>query len=434
VCVGSVRSDSSSRSVAIFPWGDVIEDFLDPIGLDVRAFAEEMTGGWLFGYVAALREAGWRSVIVCASRAVGRPVGLTHRGTGALIWLVPGRSVTADRSRSLHSLHRWASFPLRAFRQILINQDCSAIIAQEYEDPRFDGLILLGGSLGIPVIGTFQGGDRTLSSLEALVRTRTIKASAALIIAAKTERDRVTAHYGRNRLVLADIPNPIDCVEWQAMPREEARQRLGLQPDEFIAINHGRIDIARKGLDALIAAWRSCEHARLILIGSGQDDAAFKDLLARSRLESVRWIRGYSTDREFIRTWLSAADLYVSASRLEGMPVAPLEAMACGLPVVASDAQGLPEILADRELSGGILVRGDDPAGLSAAVNRLQCDDSLRRKLAKAARRRVQTHFSIPAVSQALGELLDRSLGPGSPQRSMDTLSSHPSPMVPPRA
>jgi glycosyltransferase involved in cell wall biosynthesis len=422
VCLGSVRSVSGSRIVAIFPWGDVIEDFLDPIGLNVRAFAEEMTGGWLFGYVAALREAGWRSVIVYASHAIGRPVELTHRGTGAPIWLVPGRSVTPDRSQSLHSLRRWAAFPLRAFRQILIDEDCSAIIAQEYEDPRFDGLILLGGSLGIPVIGTFQGGDRTLSRLEELVRTRSIKASAALIIAAKTERDRVAARYGSNRLVLADIPNPIDCVEWQATPREEARRRLGLQPDEFIAINHGRIDIARKGLDALIAAWHLCEDARLILMGSGQDDAAFKDLLARSRLESVRWIRGYSTDRAFIRTWLSAADLYVSASRLEGMPVAPLEAMACGLPVVASDAQGLPEILGQGELSGGILVSRDDPAGLSAAVNRLRRDDSLRRKLAKAARRRVQTHFSIAAVSQALGELLDRSLGLGDAQRNTDSL------------
>jgi glycosyltransferase involved in cell wall biosynthesis len=419
-----MRSCSSSRTVAIFPWGDVIEDFLDPIGLGVRAFAEEMTGGWLFGYVAALREAGWRSIIVCASRSIGSPVELTHQGTGALIRLVPGFSVAAGRSRSLHSLRRWAAAPLRAFRQVLMEENCQVIIAQEYEDPRFDGLILLGRSLGIPVIGTFQGGDRTLSKLEALVRTCSIRASAAFIIAAKSERDRVAECYGRNLPVLADIPNPIDCAEWRATPKADARRRLGLQPDEFIAINHGRIDIARKGLDALIKAWHSCEDARLVLIGSGQDDEALKDLLARSGLKTVRWIGGYSTDRVFIRTWLSAADLYVSASRLEGMPVAPLEAMACGLPIVASDAQGLPEILADGELSGGILVSRDDPAGLSAAINRMRRSESLRRDLANAARQRVQTAFSVQAVSQALEDLLDKSVSQSRRQATTIALST----------
>jgi len=55
-------------TVAIFPWGDVIEDFLDPIGLTVSDFVERMSGGWLFGYVAALHASGWRAVIVCVSK------------------------------------------------------------------------------------------------------------------------------------------------------------------------------------------------------------------------------------------------------------------------------------------------------------------------------------------------------------------------------
>jgi hypothetical protein len=78
-------------AVAIFPWGEVIESFLDPLGLDLHDFAAKMTGGWLFGYVLALQKQGWRPVIVCASEKVERQTLLTHVGTGARILAAPAR-------------------------------------------------------------------------------------------------------------------------------------------------------------------------------------------------------------------------------------------------------------------------------------------------------------------------------------------------------
>ena len=139
---------------------------------------------------------------------------------------------------------------------------------------------------------------------------------------------------------------------------------MGLIDETFIAINHGRIDINRKGLDILIDAWRIFgdeASSKLVIIGSGQDHDAFARILASSDLSNVIWLPDYTTDWNRIRLWLSAADVYVTASRTEGMPVAPLEAMACGLPVVASDAQGLPDILTDGEASGGLVVRCGRP-------------------------------------------------------------------------
>ena len=60
--------------VAILPWGNVIEDYLDGIGCSLSDFAETMTGGWLFGYVEALQSAGIRPVLICVSSGVERPV------------------------------------------------------------------------------------------------------------------------------------------------------------------------------------------------------------------------------------------------------------------------------------------------------------------------------------------------------------------------
>jgi starch synthase len=88
------------------------------------------------------------------------------------------------------------------------------------------------------------------------------------------------------------------------------------------------------------------------------------------------------------------------------MPVAPLEAMACGLPVVATDAQGLPDILADGEASGGLLVRKETPHEIANGLKRLRADPQLRHRLGLAARRRVEQKFSLGAVGAALDKLL----------------------------
>jgi glycosyltransferase involved in cell wall biosynthesis len=392
-------------AIALFPWGDVIEEFLEPIGLSVRDFAEQMSGGWLFGYAAALRLAGWAPVIVAASDQVAATTHLTHAATGTPIWIVPGRRVRAGRSAALHSLRQWRAAPLAAFEDVLRAQDCRALLVQEYEYTRFDALVRLAARLRIPAYASFQGGDRTFSWLERAVRRRSLRMCAGLVIASSAERARVEATYPAHPPIVA-IANPLDCEEWQALDRQQARAQLGLPAQAFIAINHGRIDIRRKGLDVLLQAWAQAQGDELVIIGSGQDREAFAQLLASGAPGRVRWISDYTTDRALMRRWLSAADVYVSASRIEGMPVAPLEAMACGLPVIATDAQGLPDILEGGEAAGGILVPREDPAALAAAIERLRTDPALRQRLGQAARRRVEHAFSVQAVATGFTSLL----------------------------
>ncbi|MBP3974937.1 glycosyltransferase family 4 protein [Pseudoxanthomonas spadix] len=392
-------------TVALFPWGEVIEEFLDPIGLSVQDFAGQMSGGWLFGYASALQLGGWAPIIVAASEQVSATTPLTHAATGTPIWIVPGRRVPAGRSAALHSLRQWRAAPLAGFEEVLRAQDCRALLIQEYEYTRFDTLVRLAARLRIPAYASFQGGERTFSWLERMVRRRSLRMCAGLVIASSTERARVEATYPAHPPI-ASIPNPLDCGQWQALDRQQARAQLGLPAQAFIAINHGRIDIWRKGLDVLLQAWAQSHGDQLVIIGSGQDREAFARLLAGSAPGRVRWISDYTTDRALMRCWLSAADVYLSASRIEGMPVAPLEAMACGLPVVATDAQGLPDILAGGEAAGGILVPRDDPSALAAAIERLRLDPGLRQRLGQAARRRVEHAFSVQAVARQLTSLL----------------------------
>ena len=400
----------TAKVVALFPWGDVVEEYLEPIGLQLDDFVERMTGGWLFGYAAALRLAGHTPIIVCASERVGQITRRRHAATGTPIWVVPGKRVRREGSDATYSLRRWRATPFAAFREVLAGAACDTILAQEYEYTRFDALVLLAWRMGIPLYATFQGGDRTLSWIEGIARQASLRACSGLIVAAAAERERLSDAYPGIRLNIVDIPNPIEAREWHAFDRQEARVALGLPADGFIVVNHGRIDIRRKGLDVLLQAWAAFAddaQAKLVIIGSGQDHEPFAQLLRHSGLANVVWLSDYTTDRMMLRRWLSAADTYVTASRIEGMPVAPLEAMACGLPIVASDAQGLADILADHEASGGILVRKEAPQEIACGLRRLRDDVVLRRRLGLAARHRVEQKFSLHAVGAALDKLLN---------------------------
>lgn len=400
----------ASPTVAIFPWGEVIEQFLDSLGLDLNDFAYKMTGGWLFGYVLALQRQGWRPIMVCPSERVGAPMRLIHAGTGAPIWAVPTRRSNRLPGASLHCVEQWLRTPGRDFATVLLQERCVAIIAQEYEYFRFDALARLGKRRRIPVYATFQGADATLSAVERLVRPRSLGLCSGLIVASARERARVAGTYARLKAPVAGIPNPLDCDEWRPLDRGQARAELGLSPDAFIVANHGRTDIGRKGLDVLVEAWKqfAVKHpnAQAYLVGSGQDHAAFTQLLQDRAPERLTWISSYITDRPQMRQWLSAADIYLITSRTEGMPVAPLEAMACGLPVVSSDAHGLPDIFAAGEEHGGIVTAREDVSAIVAALERLAADPSLRSRLGRAARRRVEEHFSITAVGAALSRFL----------------------------
>jgi starch synthase len=423
-------------SVALLPWGDLLEDFLDSIGVSLQEFCDEMTGGWLFGYVTALASAGVHTVIICVSRGVTVPTHVVHRPTGATLCLLPPSRAYMPLRRLLPSRYGWtvrqalagtrgmqwvlglalrelvpylATPPLRLARE-LRRHCCSAILCQEYEYPRFDTSVVVGRALGMPVVATFQGGDRPHTRLERLLRPFTVRAASALVIAPASERARVRRQYRVPEARLAEIYNPLDTASWTRVPRAEARASADLPVDVPVVGWHGRVDLRSKGLDVLVTGWRhvedSTDDAWLLLIGSGDDRSALRRLIREAGLRRVRWIDQYVLDRQHLRTLLSAADVYAFPSRHEGFPVAPVEALALGLPVVAAAAPGISEILAGGERSGGVVVPVGDAVALASALTRLVHDECYRAKLSALARKRATAVFSPEVVGQRLRTVL----------------------------
>ena len=428
----------SKPAIALLPWGNLIEDFLDTIGVSFESFCNEMTGGWLFGYVEALKTTGVKTIIFCISGKATTTKYYTHLPTGAKICVLPAPAIYHHIRRPIINPYGWdikeaignakglrrlqlafyhhtlpyLATPLTLLAREIKKNNCLAILCQEYEYARFDVCVLLGKLLQIPVYASFQGGSFQLSRWERYLRPLTIKACQGLIIPSQAELERVKKKYNLEDEKLARIFNPLKFAAEKSPDRTMARKKLDLPINGQIVVWHGRVEIFRKGLDLLLDAWtRVTQQCRdrslnLLLVGSGSGVKQLSKLIEQKKLSNVIWVDKYILDRQLIQTYLTAADLYVLPSRHEGFPVAPLEAMACGLPVVATNVSGIADILEFETKSGGLIVPPEDTIALSDAMIKILEDEHLRQQVGKSARQRVENNFSLAAVGEQLRAFL----------------------------
>jgi glycosyltransferase involved in cell wall biosynthesis len=465
-----LKTPQSEPTIALLHCYDLIEDFLDSIKVSLETFCTEFTGSWLFGYINALQRAGVRTVLFCISTRVTETSRFTHLPTGAKIVVLPAsktyqayRSLRSARRRMLNlegefgnttnesdragvtlegtattkpaktglvrlaepvltslksatsSLGTYLSTPLGLLGRELRREGCNAILCQEYGYARFDTCVLLGQLMRLPVFASFQGGGYDPRNfLEYPIRMLAFRGCTGLIIAPQTELQRVHTSYKIPTTKLARIFNPLDTTTWQGSDRTQARAALNIPLDARVVVCHGRIQIYQKGLDILLEAWeqicrdRPDKDLRLLLVGTGSDANELRQRLAAMQLRGVMWLDEFVHDRTIIQRYLSAADIYTLASRNEGFPVAPLEAMACGLPVVAAAAPGIPDILEEAELSGGLVVPKENATALAQALGCLLDDEAYGRELGKRARRRIEEYFSSESVGKQLREFILR--------------------------
>ncbi|MDJ0380502.1 glycosyltransferase [Streptomyces sp. G-G2] len=172
-----------------------------------------------------------------------------------------------------------------------------------------------------------------------------------------------------------------------------------------LAVCVGRL-CEQKGQDVLLRAWPellgALPGARLVLVGDGPD----AERLRRTAPPGV-FFAGAAPD---IRPWLRAADLVVLPSRWEGMALAPLEAMACGRPVLVSDVSGARESLPPGQ--GRLcLVPPEDPTALAKALGLLLAEPRLLTELGEQARQHARTDFDVRRSADAVTGLYHELLG-----------------------
>lgn len=255
---------------------------------------------------------------------------------------------------------------------------------------------LLGrlGLVGLrrPVISTNEG-LRPVSALRRAAEHRTLGLAAAHVAVCQAVADRDRAAYDVSQRLLRVILLGVDVERWSRLPpRAEARAGFGIPAQAPVVSWNGRFDSV-KNLPALMRVVGGLPGWWLVIGGAGDPPDGLGAWVAEAGLEGRFVLAGELDD---VRPVLAAADVFAMTSHTEAMPLALIEAMAAGLPVVAPDVGGLPEIITSGH--DGLLVAPGDEAAMARAVIEARERSA---ELGARATETVRTRFALTTMLDA---------------------------------
>lgn len=236
-------------------------------------------------------------------------------------------------------------------------------------------------------------------------------ADAFACISRDIERETLACGVPRHRVWY--LPNAIDMTHFRPAgsgQRDRVRHELGLPVDRIICLFVGRLS-REKGVLDLLEAWRLLRPSNALLVMAGPDmtghawdaGAPARAFVERHGLgESVRFV-GPLAD---VAPMMTAADLVVQPSHFEALGLSAIEALACGVPLVASAVGGLLDFVVDGE--NGRLAPPQDPPSLAACIGPLLVDPAMRARLGARARASVVEEYDELAVFGRMRALFDR--------------------------
>ncbi|WP_353721061.1 glycosyltransferase family 1 protein [Dyadobacter sp. 676] len=283
--------------------------------------------------------------------------------------------------------------------------------------------------LGIPYVVTFHalGKIRMIhqKELDAFPASRLdieqmIVEDADYIIAeCPQDRQDLIEHYQADPSRITIIPCGFSSEEFGPASKAGARRRLGLHKNEVVLLQLGRI-VPRKGVDNVIRAMRylrDIPRIKLLVVGGSDEkpdfdrDPEFKRLKALAKAEGVedKVLFTGRRNRRQLKYYYQAADFFISTPWYEPFGITPLEAMACGTPVIGSEVGGIKYTVRHGET--GFLVPPHDPEALAEAVKTgIACPDKYG-QLCRNALKRVNEHFTWSFVARKADRLYTRVIG-----------------------
>jgi glycosyltransferase involved in cell wall biosynthesis len=282
-------------------------------------------------------------------------------------------------------------------------------------------------ALRIPFVVTFHalGRVRLLHQAEAdrfpverlLIEDRAVATADAIIAECPQDVEDQLALYDADRSKMHVVPCGFDRDELCPLGKSIARRVLGLDRSTPIVLQLGRL-VPRKGVDDAIrgfarAVLKHGAAARMLVVGgdSARPDPAITPEIAR--LQNIARAEGVESrvtfvgraDRERLKYYYSAANVFISTPWYEPFGITPLEAMACATPVVGSNVGGIKYSVAHEHT--GYLVPPHDPDAIAACTVRLLKDPELCRQMGHQALARVRSMFTWENVAESVEAVYD---------------------------
>jgi glycosyltransferase involved in cell wall biosynthesis len=274
------------------------------------------------------------------------------------------------------------------------------LIDAHYVYPDGVAAVALGRALGVPVVLTARGSDINLLPQFPLVRRQigwALRHASALVGVSGALVERML-QLGAPPDRVRTVPNGVDRSRFAYGDSAEARRSLGLYSDEILLLSVGNLN-ELKGhalmIEALALLRQRGVRANLHIVGEGPERRSLEERIVALDLHKQVVLQG-SIPNERLGRWYQAATLFVLASSREGWPNVLNEALACGLPVVATRVGGVPEIV--REPENGVFIRERSSEGIAAAVETALERRWDRQMVARQAARRGWTEVASQLV------------------------------------
>jgi D-inositol-3-phosphate glycosyltransferase len=280
-------------------------------------------------------------------------------------------------------------------------------------------------SLGLPFVVTFhalglvrrlhQGAADEFPPRRIAIERDIIDSADAIVAECPDDRRNLVTLYNADPHKIAVVPCGFASGEFWPIAPAFARRALGLPSDVPVLLSVGRL-VPRKGVDNVIRALgvlvrRLGVPAELLVVGGNSDIADPVLTPEIGRLRAVAAEAGVADrvtftgrrSRELLKLYYSAADVFVTTPWYEPFGMTPVEAMACGTPVVGSRVGGIKYSVLDGRT--GFLVPPNDPVALAERLNEICCSPRLAEKLSSVAVRRAYALFRWERVAHSLAAL-----------------------------
>lgn len=279
--------------------------------------------------------------------------------------------------------------------------------------------------LGIPFVITFhalgqvrrlhQGDNDKFPPERINVEKDIIKKADQIIAECPQDKEDLVKHYGAPSFKITTIPCGFSSKEFYPIDKALARKLLQLPPDESVILQLGRM-VPRKGVDNVIRAMAKLKGGknRLLIVGGEFDE---KDVLSNPEIRRLcelaegLGIKDAVTfvgrkNRDLLKFYYSAADVFVTTPWYEPFGITPLEAMACGTPVIGSNVGGIKYSVVDGET--GLLVPPNDSEALAHGIGQLVSDKEMLGRMSRNSVKRVNSEFSWHIIARQADQLYQR--------------------------
>lgn len=280
--------------------------------------------------------------------------------------------------------------------------------------------------LGIPFVVTFhalgkvrrqhQGQADGFPDARFTIEEQVVHRADGIIAECPQDRDDLIQLYGADAGKIHIVPCGVDLGEFWPIPKVQARATLGLPPAERVLLQLGRM-VPRKGVDTVIQAMAQLQQqglsAQLVVVGGESATPDPEKTPEIGRLQVLTTHLGLQDrvtfvgqrGREVLKYFYSAADIFVTTPWYEPFGITPLEAMACGTPVIGSNVGGIKFTVRDGET--GYLVTPNNAGELCDRIAFLYHHPDILHRFGRQAIRHVACQFTWSKVASALAGIYE---------------------------